>query len=151
MWDSFTFYCIFMPEIDSIFHSIHPGLGVSIHWFDRYNYMCMDCLQYHHWNTPAPWIPGLWVHWGKWSEYNLVYLFWTSCSSPQNLLVLKISWSSLQNLFVLNVLMTDVVVGMVGVVRGIGIIDSRVWGITDGTGEANIFCKVYTLFGTFIW
>jgi hypothetical protein len=51
---------------------------------------------------------------------------------------------------VLNVLCHDVALGMLGTIRGLGIIDKVFVGFGPD-GKENIFCHVYSLIGHVFW
>ena len=56
-----------------------------------------------------------------------------------------------QNLFILNVAISDVLIALSGVVRGLGIINPYFIGYDEGTGTANNWCQAYTFIGNTIW
>ena len=50
----------------------------------------------------------------------------------------------------LNVLCHDVILGILGTIRGLGVIDKVFVGV-GSDGEEGIFCHVYPLFGHLFW
>ena len=57
---------------------------------------------------------------------------------------------SIQNAFVLNVLCHDVALGILGTVRGLGIIDKVFMGVSADE-SVSVFCSVFSLIGHVFW
>ena len=55
----------------------------------------------------------------------------------------RIRLSKCQNIFIINIAISDVMVSLAGVFRGLGIIDSKYVGAPDNI--ANLYCIVYTI------
>ena len=53
-----------------------------------------------------------------------------------------------QNIFILNVLMNDTVVAIIGTIRGLGIIDKMFVGVRD---DETPFCYIYPLTAYSFW
>ena len=60
------------------------------------------------------------------------------------------SFNLFQNVFVLNVLFHDTLVGVLGVIRGLGIIDDVFVGV-ESDGDENFFCLIFPIVGHLIW
>lgn len=59
--------------------------------------------------------------------------------------------SSLQNLLILNVAASDVLIAILGTIRGIGIINPSFIGYNAETETQNLWCSAYTFFGNSVW
>ena len=58
---------------------------------------------------------------------------------------------STQNLYILMLMLSNVLLSIVGTIRGIGIMHSDIWDIEDGKSTSNNFCKIYNLLAPFVW
>ena len=56
-----------------------------------------------------------------------------------------------QNLFILNVTVGDVVIALLGLVRGLGIISPTFVGYNSETQKQNWWCATYTFIGNTLW
>ncbi|XP_063681998.1 allatostatin-A receptor-like [Bolinopsis microptera] len=56
-----------------------------------------------------------------------------------------------QNLFILNVAVSDVLIAMLGIIRGLGILSPRFIGYDVETGTQNQWCSAYTFIGNTLW
>ena len=56
-----------------------------------------------------------------------------------------------QNLFILNVTVGDVVIALLGLVRGLGIISPIFVGYNSQTQKQNWWCATYTFIGNTLW
>ncbi|KAL5253443.1 hypothetical protein ACHWQZ_G013283 [Mnemiopsis leidyi] len=67
-----------------------------------------------------------------------------------NIVFCVIRLQGTQNVFVLNVLFHDTLVGVLGVIRGLGIIDDVFVGV-ESDGDENFFCLIFPIVGHLIW